>query len=575
MVLAVTALAILAVVGVAAATAPSSPGTVLPGVKLDGRKVGGLNEEELRSIVQRMAERRARQRVRVVAPATLRDRPSVTATFRDLGYQLDLEATVESVLHRGLGLKPGALADRLLAPLGMVNLHPAAETNDQTFDAWIGKTAKELSAAPQQGTFAFEDGAFRPVYPEPGRVVKEGPLGARVRNALASGGSRTFTADAKILEPPTTRQDVDHVIEVARMTVSAPVRLVWLNQPIDLVPDRLGAVLTTRLTPGAEGRRLELAVDAGKLKEVLARDFGLADAESADAHFQVSGTTVQVVPSQTGFRLKTDEAAATVMQLMLSPATRQGPLPAETTEPRFTTSQAEALNIRQLVSSFTTHHRCCEPRVGNIHRVVEIVDGAIIKPGEVVSLNQLVGPRTPERGFVPAPAIRHGKFVDEVGGGVSQFATTFYNAIFLGGYDVIDHQAHSYYFKRYPMGRDATVGWPEPDVKFRNDSPSGILVDASYTDTSVTVSFYGLTALHVSTDTGRPSNFTPAPEKEDCKPDGSLPPGQVRVVAQGGRGFDVLVRRTLTYPDGRRVAREVLTRYLPEARVVEAASCPG
>jgi vancomycin resistance protein YoaR len=211
--------------------------------------------------------------------------------------------------------------------------------------------------------------------------------------------------------------------------------------------------------------------------------------------------------------------------------------------------------------------------VQNIHRIADLVDGVTIKAGDVVSLNQLAGPRTPERGFVPAPAVLHGTFVDEVGGGVSQFATTFYNAILLGGYEVVDHQAHFFYFKRYPMGQDATLGWPEPDLKFRNDSPSGILVDTSYTDTSVTVSFYGLTSVRVSTQTGRPFNFTPLPEKEDCKADSSLPPGQVHVVAPGGRGFDVVVKRILSYPDGRRVIKDLLTRYLPEPRAIEAASC--
>ena len=143
------------------------------------------------------------------------------------------------------------------------------------------------------------------------------------------------------------------------------------------------------------------------------------------------------------------------------------------------------------VSEFTTFHPCCQPRVTNIQRMADLVDGVIVLPGEEFSLNEHVGLRTEENGFVEAPMILRGEFVPSVGGGVSQFATTLFNAIFYGGYEDVYHQPHSYYFSRYPEAREATVSFPNPELIFRNDTAAAVLIRTEYTDESITVKFFG------------------------------------------------------------------------------------
>jgi vancomycin resistance protein YoaR len=91
---------------------------------------------------------------------------------------------------------------------------------------------------------------------------------------------------------------------------------------------------------------------------------------------------------------------------------------------------------------------------------------------------------------VEAGAIREGVHVDEVGGGVSQFATTTFNAAYFAGLDIPTYQAHTEYFSRYPRGREATMGYPNPDLRIRNNTPYGILIWTSYTASSLTVTMY-------------------------------------------------------------------------------------
>ncbi len=190
-----------------------------------------------------------------------------------------------------------------------------------------------------------------------------------------------------------------------------------------------------------------------------------------DATFEFGeDDTITIVPGHPGTIIDSDLAAEALLQAALS-VSRTGRMPFEEgAEPEVTTEELEALGITGLVSKASTSHPCCQPRVDNIHLFADFVDGTIVLPGESLSLNELVGERTTDRGFKPAPTIIGGKIIDTVGGGVSQFATTFYNAVFWGGYEDVTHTPHSYYFSRLP-GRhrgDDLLAAAEPGVPQRH-----------------------------------------------------------------------------------------------------------
>ena len=106
-------------------------------------------------------------------------------------------------------------------------------------------------------------------------------------------------------------------------------------------------------------------------------------------------------------------------------------------------------------------------------------------------MNEALGERTIAKGYVPAPQIGAGNsFVDSVGGGISQVATMLYNGAFFAGLELIEHQPHSLYIDRYPLGREATISWGGPELIFRNDWPASVLIKLDATDTSITVRFF-------------------------------------------------------------------------------------
>ncbi|MCP3996922.1 MAG: hypothetical protein GY722_17940 [bacterium] len=192
----------------------------------------------------------------------------------------------------------------------------------------------------------------------------------------------------------------------------------------------------------------------------------------------------------------------------------------------------------RVIGEFTTYHSCCESRVTNIHLIADAIDGAVVEAGDTWSLNDHVGQRTTAKGYVPAGAIVGGELVAEVGGGTSQFATTIYNAIFFAGLEDVYHRPHSIYFSRYPLGREATLGWTLPNIVFRNDTEFPVTIDTSYTSTSITVQLIGANG-------GRTVETTTS---------GS---------ATTSDGGVVTVTRTITYQDGTTAFESWTHRYNP------------
>ena len=206
---------------------------------------------------------------------------------------------------------------------------------------------------------------------------------------------------------------------------------------------------------------------------------------------------MQVVPSQNGRQVDMDAVATAILA-----GERRIDAPIAEVIPERDTAWAEGLGIKEEVSTFTTRHASGEARVTNIHVAADLLNNTIVEPGATFSLNDTIGPRTVDRGFVLAPVF-YGEFTEDIGGGVSQLATTTFNAVFWGGYEDVFHKPHTIYISRYPMGREATVNYGTVDLQFRNDSNAGVLIRTSYSSNSITVTFYGDKEGKVVTEEGR------------------------------------------------------------------------
>jgi vancomycin resistance protein YoaR len=259
-------------------------------------------------------------------------------------------------------------------------------------------------------------------------------------------------------------------------------------------------------------------------------------------------------------------AAAVLPALSRSAADRAVTVPLGTSQPAVTTGQARQLGVVERVSTFTTYYPSdFAPRLQNIHRAADLMDGTLVLPGKVFSLNRTVGERTKERGFAAGYIIDNGKLEVDYGGGVSQLATTTFNAAYFAGLGIVEHHPHSFYISRYPEGREATVAWGFKDLRFRNDSGHGVLVTTSYTSSSVTVTIYGTKRYRIESVKGPRYDVKPYRVVYDPRPEGTTPGS---CVASGGvPGFRVVVTRQF-FEDGSKVREERFrTSYDPENEV--------
>src|SRR5437764_341859 len=248
-----------------------------------------------------------------------------------------------------------------------------------------------------------------------------------------------------------------------------------------------------RAVPRAD--QLVLAVDADALKYTVAGLFGDAIGQpAADASFTILDGRPVLQPGHDGTTCCEPGAGDAILQTLRAHRTAVT-VGLVVQHPTLSTEHARQLGIVEEVGQPdmfgpTTHHACCEGRVTNIHQIADIVRGHVILPGDTFSVNGFVGQRTTERGFVDAPVIYNATHDHDIGGGVSQFATTMFNAAFFAGLDLSEYQSHSLYISRYPRGREATISWPAPDLKFTNSTPYGIPICPNYDETSLTVHLF-------------------------------------------------------------------------------------
>ena len=302
--------------------------------------------------------------------------------------------------------------------------------------------------------------------------------------------SRNYTLHARThtTKPQTSREDLEALADVVRHTLENGIELVNADYEISHTLNSEEFVDSLTVFFNTETKKHELDFDSTLLDEYLKK----YTSEAQNAEF-VPQTDYSIIiePSRRGMQVDTEKTKKSLISSILNQKQTASIIFLLPTEPEFTTQEAEELDIKHLVSSFTTFYSCCEARSRNIQNFADVVDGAMVYPGEEFNLNTYVGQRTKENGFEPAGTLVKGTLVETTGGGISQFATTFFNAVYWGGYKNISHRPHSRYFSRYPEGIEATISWPEPHLIFRNDTNTGIVIKTSYTDTSVTVSFYG------------------------------------------------------------------------------------
>ena len=536
-------LIVLLLAAAAAAVVYATAGDVPRGTQVLGVDLGGKSRAEAERLLGAEAAERAEQPVRVRL-----DGKEVTLQPAAIGAAIDVPATVDAAARSGFRLT------------GTESVGPVVRLDQARLEAALRKQVKPSRLTIRKPRIAFTGVKPVPTYAAAGVDLDGGLAVESVRRTWPTGG----VADVPLTEraPVMTKAQVDELIEtVAKPAVAAPVTVTVDDEEFQLPPAAIAKGLVFRSDSAG---KLTAAIDGAKLHAAAARRFATAETEPKPAQVVLRGGKPQIVPGVPGRMVDLDKLGADLLGVLTRPAPRTVTGTLETDTSGTNAAEITKLGIKERVSTFTTYFTGgrSSPRSQNIITVAKAVDGAIVKPGETFSLNGHTGERDYASGYKDAPVIVDGVLEPGVAGGASQFTTTLFNAAYYAGLKDVEHKPHSFYFSRYPAVIESTIFYPTLDLKFKNTTPYGVLIDTATTGRSVTVSMWSTKVYDsVKTVYGPRRNVTSPPtvHRED---------GPKCIASSGLPGFTQDAWRVIR-KDGREVAREKFSwRYDPEPRFV-------
>jgi vancomycin resistance protein YoaR len=512
-------------------------GDAKPGVHVLGVDVGGESRGGIESAIRSWSSQ----------PVTIRAGGRTYHVRRGWLVAVDVRATADRALSAG-GWTSLAVARRVDVP-------PVA---GRAGDA--GNVLREIARA------------GRPAVSATVRVEGTRVLTTRARTGLRLDRSALLDRLVRheaVVDAPFARLAPARDDGAAGRAAAVVERLVGAPVSIDFHGARLGALTplqlarAVRVRPTAHDFAVDL--DGDRLARVVRPRLGRWIVRARNARFVVAGSRVRVVPSRPGRDVDPRQLAAAVESAAEAGHLARLELGARAAD--LTTAEANRLGIRQKLVSYTTQMgESSSNRIHNVHLMADFIDGTIVRPGQTFSFNDVVGPRTAERGFLEGQMIIGSLVLPSIGGGVCQTATTLFNDAFELGLPILARTNHNLYLAHYPLGRDATVSWGGPDFVFRNDLKHALLIKASYTDATLTFTVYGTPeGRRVVSHTSPQTNWTSPGMNYAVDP--NAPRGSVKVVkGTGEQGFDVEVTRKV-YDRGGKLLRSNLfkSHYIPDS----------
>jgi vancomycin resistance protein YoaR len=519
-----------------------SPDRIAQGVTVAGVDVGGLTAGE--AIAELEARARAVQNVPVVFTAgghRWRLRPG------NLGVEAEWAAAVKLAEQHGDGFGPLRGFRRLGVRVFGADVTPPTRVWERALNYELTRMSRAAGSPHRDAAIVLH--GLRPavVAGRTGRGLDREAAAAAIVQALAGfeRGS-PVTLPVRLDPPNVSAADLTPVLAQVRTAVSGRIRMSLGGSSWWLWPGQLAKLLAL-----PQGGTSSLAIGGPAANRYFQRLGHGIGRPPRDATFRVLDSgRVFVVPSRPGRVIDVPATRRSLLAAALSPTVRRARVIVTTQDAKRTTAQVGAMGITTRISRYETIYGGDPNRIHNVQLVARLIDGKLIAPGATFSFNRATGARTASKGFLEAPVIINGEVTTGLGGGVCQVSTTTFNAAYEAGLKITERTNHALYISHYPQGRDATVDYPDVDLKFVNDTPHWILLRTFVGSYSLVVDLYGAPIHRRVVSETRPLVETgPPPVKR--MPDPSLFKGETVVQESGEPSRSTSVRRLVYLPSGK------------------------
>ena len=402
-----------------------------------------------------------------------------------------------------------------------------------------------------------------------GRRLDEEAAGRTIVRSLASLERLGPVALPVGVDPvEVTAADLAPAAAQARIAVSEPVRLAYGETRWRLPRSRIASLLSL---PKDGGTRIAIA-GAGaetyfeQLRKTVERD-------PVDAGFALGkGNLPRVVPAKDVIILDVPATAKALLAAATLPTGRVAQLAVRPVAAERTTAEAAAMGITGVVGTYSTTYGGISNRLHNVALVSKLIDDHLIAPGATFSFNGTTGERNAAKGFLAAPVIINGELQTGLGGGVCQVSTTTFNAAYEAGLQIDERWNHALYISHYPLARDATVNYPNIDLRFRNDTDKWLWLRTFVGSGSLTVTLYGTPQNRKVESTSSPLSYAAAPRLTKIK-DPTLPKGKKVVESTGTPARYTSAHRLVYDADGKLLHDDVWrSSYVSEPKVVRVGT---
>lgn len=515
-------------------------------------RIGGMTSEEARAAVEKGA-------AGMLATPIVVSMPGQSSTFPvepgKVGFAIDVERSLDGLT--GFTVNPVTIWKKLT---GEVRVPLVTKVDDDKLTAFLDRTAETVTAAASEGAISFPDGKVNVTLPQPGHTLDVPETKLALRRAFP--GTTTLTAAIRPIEPEITAEQYQQVADdFGQQAMSGPVELVADGKTTKLSPKEFAPAISV-VKDGAAA--LKPQFDQAKLTQLLADKVEVKTVKAQDARwtFEPGNGRPKLIPSVDGTAV--DEKALTKHVIeAISSDKRKVEVKTTVTKPEFTTEDAKAAGIKDLVVDFKSPFPPGDPtRTNNLVVAARTINGTYLAPGETFSLNGVLGERTTAKGYADGTVIINGRLTRGTGGGISQVSTTIYNMAYFAGADIIEATPHAFFIPRYPEGREATVYWPTVDNKWRNDTDHGMLLQTWVGGGYVHGRVWSTKTWDVKSIKGPRRNVVPPKTIRDdslkCYPQEANP------------GFDVTVTRQWFRPGSSKLVKseDFHTHYIPEDRII-------
>ncbi|MDG4778126.1 VanW family protein [Micromonospora sp. WMMD961] len=535
---------------VAGAGAWAYAGDVPRGTTVLGAELGGRSRADADRALRAELARRAAAHTKPLSVTV--DGRTAEINPADVGLEVDVPATVAAAA--------AADAHPVSRLVGSRTVDPVVTVDVSRLDDALRKVLGDQAQGMTMPAITYQGTTPKVVQPKPGLALDPERSAEVVRAGWLAGAP--ITVPLVESHPTTTPEELDRLVnELAKPAVAAPVTLRTTKGSLKVPPAAIAKSL--RFTADKTGK-LTPSVDVKRLRAALGDDLNAIEVPAKDATMTISGGRPAVTDGRPGQQLDTATLGQDLLAVLPKSDGREVTGELKPTQPELTAEKLSSLGIKERVSTFTTRFTggLASSRSQNIVTIAKDVDNTVVLPGKTFSLNGHTGERGYAQGYRDAPVILNGKLVPGVGGGTSQFTTTLFNATYYAGLEDVEHKPHSYWFDRYPAVIESTIFWPDLDFKFRNNTEYGLLIDTSYTSSTITVSIWSTKIYDsVKTQYGPRRNIT-TPKLIH------LEPGPSCIATNGINGFTQDAFRVIK-KGGAVVKREKFTwRYDAEPRYV-------